>query len=158
LEYLAFQVSGEAFAVSLLRVLEVSVLREVTRVPGSRPALLGVVNVRGAVVPVVDVAARLGRGHGEMPGRSLVHASAVFEGVPTTVALAVDGVDGILRFEGDGLLPPPAALAAAERDLIAGLGRTDSGLVPVLDLDALIDVTRPVLLAPTVAPAPRAGR
>ena len=82
----------------LRRVVEVSLLAPLTRVPGAAPALRGVVNRRGAVTPIVDVGARLGLGPARISARTcVIHANARIEGTIAPVGLLVDAIAGIHR-------------------------------------------------------------
>jgi len=157
MDYLLFQAAGDAYAVSLLRVREVSACGPVTRVPGVLPAIRGVIGLRGAVIPVVDVAVRLGRRPTVVSRRTaLVYTNALVEGAPTVVALMVDALEGILGLGSDDVLPPPLGLRAREKDVLAGLGRLKDRLVPLLDVDALVAAHRLRSAFPPEEPA--AGR
>ena len=154
MDYLAFQVSGEDFAVSLLRVQEVSILGPLTRLPGAAPAIRGVLNLRGSVIPVVDLAVRLGRSRTRISRRTgLVCVTALVEGRLDVVGLMVDALAGILCFAPEDVLAPPPGLFAPERDILVGLGSVEGRLVPLLEVDVLVDPSR--LRAVLAAPAPR---
>ncbi len=157
---LAFQAGGERYALGLHAVQEITALGRVTPVPGAAPAIRGVMNLRGGVVAVVDVAARLGRPPAPASSRTaLVVADARVEDAPTRVGLVVDAVDGILNLAPEDLLPPPARTLTAEPDLVVALARVEGRLVPVLDVDVLVAPARlrgaRGTATPTRLPAPR---
>ncbi len=157
MDFLSFQVAGDVHAVSLPRVREVSIYARVTRVPGAPPAIRGVIGLRGAVIPVVDTAVRLGRRPTLVsPRTALVYADALVEGATVVVGLMVDALEGLLGLDPDDVLPPPLGLRLREKRLLAGLGRVGDRLVPLLDVDALVAPHGVSAAAPLGEPA--AGR
>jgi chemotaxis signal transduction protein len=130
--YVRMKVAAEAYAMPVEHVLEASELGRVRAVPGARPELLGVRNLRGQILPVVDLA-RLLRVHGTArPGRLLVAEARGFR-----VGFAVDEVSGI----GDlGELEEPSTPAeAAAAGLLAGTTLSHGELVGVVDVPRVFD-------------------
>jgi purine-binding chemotaxis protein CheW len=124
--YVRFRVAEEAYAVSVLNVLEVASLGEVTPVPGAPREILGVRNLRGKILPVIDLAALLGTRHTEPPGRLLVAES---EG--RQAGLAIDEVTEVGEFA--------EPVEEAESALLAGTVLEAGDLVGVLDMHAVMD-------------------
>jgi len=124
--YVRFRVAGEAYAVSVSHVLEVANLGEVTPVPGARREVLGVRNLRGKILPVIDLAALLGTSRAAPPVRLLVA-----EADGRQAGLAIDEVTEV------GELADPAG--ESESALLLGTMLDDGDLIGVLNMPAVID-------------------
>jgi two-component system chemotaxis response regulator CheV len=120
------RVAAEAYAVAVEHVLEVVEIGDVTAVPGSRPELLGVRDLRGQILPVVDLALLLGISSTGPPGRLLVA-----EARGRQAAFAVDEVNGV------GDLAEPAE--ETESGLLAGAALGDGDIVGVIDMPQVFD-------------------
>lgn len=118
-------IGAEEYALPVEDVLEVAELGDLTRVPGAPSGVLGVRNLRGQVLPVVDLAALLGSGDGE-PAERMV----VAERCGARTGLAVDRVVGVEE------LPPPTEPADAEH--LKGAAIVDGTLIGFLDVDSLL--------------------
>jgi len=124
--YVRFRVADEAYAVPVAHVLEVAGLGQVTPVPGSRAEILGVRNLRGKILPVIDLAALLGTRRAGPPGRLLVTESGGRQ-----AGLAIDEVTEVGEL---------ADLAdEAEFALLLGTLLEDGTLIGVLDVPAVFD-------------------
>jgi purine-binding chemotaxis protein CheW len=124
--YVRFRVADEAYAVSVLNVLEVAGLGEVTPVPGAARQILGVRNLRGKILPVIDLAALLGARRTQPAARLLVTES---DG--RRAGLAIDEVTEV------GELADPAE--EADSALLLGTMLDDGDLIGVLNLPAVLD-------------------
>lgn len=124
--YVRFRVAEEAYAVSVLNVLEVASLGEVTPVPGAPREILGVRNLRGKILPVIDLAALLGTRRSQPAERLLVAES---EG--RQAGLAIDEVTEV------GELADPSE--EAESALLLGTMLDDGDLIGVLNMPAVMD-------------------
>jgi purine-binding chemotaxis protein CheW len=139
-DVLGFRCAGERFAVECRYVIEVG-SRELTRVPGAPPRLLGLANLRGEILPVFDLLRALGRAGDDSQGSHLIVLGA---GVPE-VGILAQSLDGVARLEDRELrvLPNPSALP----DSVV-LGVT-SDAVTVLDIKVLLDGPAFLLEAPS---------
>ena len=124
--YVRFRVAEEAYAVSVLNVLEVASLGEVTPVPGAPREILGVRNLRGKILPVIDLAALLGTRRGQPAHRLLVAESDGRQ-----AGLAIDEVTEV------GELADPAE--EAESALLLGTMLDAGDLIGVLNMPAVMD-------------------
>lgn len=141
-EWLSFAVAQEDFALPLSMVQEICLLDAVTAVPRTRPQTLGIMSLRGEVVPVVDLAAILGFGHSRPEDRPK-NSDRAARGVLLSdglgfLALHVRSVQGVVRLLPQDVVPRPFGLAAQHPELITALGRTARGTVTLLDGGALL--------------------
>jgi purine-binding chemotaxis protein CheW len=124
--YVRFRIAQEAYAVSVLNVLEVASLGEVTPVPGAPREILGVRNLRGKILPVIDLAALLGTRRTQPPARLLVAESQGRQ-----AGLAIDEVTEVGEFA------EPAE--EAESALLIGTMLEEGDLIGVLNMPAVLD-------------------
>lgn len=133
--FLTFHVSGRRYALAAESVGEVIPMPQVVRVPQAPPALLGLANLRGSVLPVASTRALLGmEGDG---GAGLSRTIVLHAQFP--VGLAVDGVDRLVTVQAEGVESNPAHLGAEHDEKITGAFRDGDSIVRVLDVDQLLD-------------------
>jgi purine-binding chemotaxis protein CheW len=121
---LTFTVGGETYGVDILSIREIIKVRETTEVPRTPRFLLGVISVRGVVIPVVDLRLRL-RLPATPPTRAARILVVVKDGDP--FGLLVDSVTGVVRLAESEIETPPSTLAPSEGNFIAGIGRHRAG-------------------------------
>lgn len=136
---LTFVVGGEVYGIEILSIREIIKPREITEVPRAPRFLLGVVTVRGLVMPVVDLRMRL-RLEARPPGRGARILVVMWKG--ERFGLLVDEVRGVVRFTDAEIEPPPPSLAPSDAPFLAGIGRYDDEgteqMVILLSLDAVL--------------------
>jgi purine-binding chemotaxis protein CheW len=138
-QYLTFFIRGEEYAVGILRVREIIEYETVTRVPTMPTHVRGVINLRGSVLPVIDLAAKFG--HGETaPGRTTCIAvvETLMDNEQLVVGLITDSVSEVLDISREQIEPPPAFGTNVRVDFLIGMGKLDGRLVLVLDLDRIL--------------------
>jgi purine-binding chemotaxis protein CheW len=149
-QYMGFRLGDEDYAVPILRVKEIIAYSPVTHVPGMPAVVLGVINLRGKVVPVVDLATKFGMARRPVTKWScIVIVEADMEGQRTEVGILTDAVSQVLDLAARDIQPPPAFGTRVRVDFLEGLGRQEGGFVLLLNLDRLLSV--PELLAATLA-------
>jgi purine-binding chemotaxis protein CheW len=138
-QYLTFLIRGEEHAVPVLRVREIIEYETVTRVPSTPAYVRGVINLRGAVLPVVDLAAKLGHPLSE-PTRTtcIVVVEARLGDELVSVGVLADAVSQVVDIAAAAIEPAPAFGTGAPVELLAGVGKLDGRLVLVLDLDRVL--------------------
>jgi purine-binding chemotaxis protein CheW len=136
-QYLRFRLGDAPFGVAIDAVREILQVGAMTALPLMPEFVRGVMNLRGAVVPVIDLAARMGLGVAPLGRRScivIVEVSESADGGPAqTVGVLVDAVYEV--FESADLEPPPAFGTSIDPDFIAGMSRVDGVVLAVLALD-----------------------
>lgn len=138
-QYLGFSLAGETYAIELLRIREIIEHVPITRVPGMPPAVLGVINLRGRVVPVVDLAVKMGLGPRPITRWTcFVIVEALLDGERTALGLLADSVSEVLDLGPDDIESPPAFGTRAPVDYLRGMGRQEQRFILLLDLDRLL--------------------
>jgi purine-binding chemotaxis protein CheW len=127
-QYLTFALSDEVFAMDIRTVREIIQYGAMTTVPLMPAFVRGVINLRGAVVPVIDLQARFGRPAADISER-------------VELGLMVDAVSEVIEIATDQIEPPPNFGTAVRRDFIQGMGKVAGRFVIVLEPDKAFDVT-----------------
>lgn len=130
-EFISFDVGEEAYCLDIKSVREIRGWSKTTPLPHSPVAVRGVINLRGAIMPVVDLRARLGQGLTEASDR---HVIIVVHADDSMFGLLVDAVQETLVVRSDEIQPPPEF---AERSLVDGIIARPSGLLSRLSPDLL---------------------
>ena len=147
-QYLTFFIRGEEYAAGILRVKEIIEFERVTRVPAMPEHVRGVINLRGAVLPVIDLAAKFGHGPSE-PARTtcIVVTETQLRGEMLTVGVMADAVSEVVDIADDAIEVPPTFGTRVRADFLTGMGKLDDRLVLVLDVDRVLS---PVELQQTI--------
>lgn len=133
-EYITFEVGGQLFGLDIMAIREIRAWTPVTKLPRVPHYVAGVVNLRGTVLPVVDLAARLGWQVTEATPR---HAIIVTQVGGQARGLIVDSVSDIITIAADALQPPPSTSQDGIVPFIEGLAAIDETMVMILDLGKL---------------------
>ncbi len=140
-QYLTFSVADERLAMSINAVKEIIETPQVTRVPMTPEYIRGVINLRGNVVPVIDLGARLGRGPLTLTKRSCVVLVEVQVGEDGHIlGMLVDEVKNILDIPREDVKPPPEFGSEIRTDFIEAMGRVDDVFVIILSVDHVLSV------------------
>jgi len=151
-QYLTFMLNAEVFAIGILAIKEIIEYGNVTPVPLMPRAVRGVINLRGAVVPVMDLAARLGKPESHVTKRTCIVIVEVQTGEERhDVGVIVDAVNAVLDIAGNDIEPPPAFGARIPRSFIQGMGKVAGSFVILLDVDLVLSLEEHELLVAHVA-------
>jgi len=135
--YLTFDLDGQTFAVAVQSVREILDPQPVTRLPNSSHDLLGVIDVRGVSVPIVDLTAHLGIGHSEQgpDTRVVVFEMERPDGEPRPLGILAERVRDVCRLTMDDIeMAPDVSEGGIRNEVILGLCRRDGSLIVVVDL------------------------
>jgi purine-binding chemotaxis protein CheW len=138
-QFLTFDLAGQRYGVEILRVQEIKGWEKPTRLPHSPSHIQGVINLRGAVVPILDLRERFALGHAEY-GRTTV-VIVVKVATPRgelTAGMVVDGVCEVCNLSAADLRPPPEMAVAIETDFVRGLAMVDDKMLILLDVGCLV--------------------
>ena len=139
-QYLTFMLDGEEYGNEILRVQGIQGWGSVTPIPNTPDYVLGVMNLRGAVVPVVDLRKRFKLEDIPVSATTVVIVVKVmFEKRERTVGIVVDAVSEVYNVAGEEMQPPPDFGAAIDTTYIKGLSTVDEKMVILLEIDHLIN-------------------
>ena len=135
-QYLSFNLEEEIFALDISKVREVLDLTEITKVPQVPGFMCGVINLRGSVVPVIDMRMKFGLGQMEKTVNTCIIITEVQIGEERTVLGAMaDSVQEVFDLEPDQIAPAPRIGTQLNTDFIRGMGRHNDRFVLILDID-----------------------
>ena len=138
-QFLTFVCAGEEYGVDILCVQEIKGWDGVTRVPYTPPYLLGVMNLRGVIVPVVDLRTRFGVAQRAPDGSTVVIVVRVHsERGEKTAGIVVDAVSEVYSVTPDNIKPTPDLGAVGDGACVRGLASVDGKMVMLLDIDKLV--------------------
>ncbi|MBV6796163.1 chemotaxis protein CheW [Xanthomonas euvesicatoria] len=138
-QYLTFLLGREMFGLGILSIKEIIQYRVPTDVPTMPPALRGVINLRGAVVPVVDLQQRFGRNASAITKRSCIVIVEIAHGqLHQVLGLLVDAVSEVLEIAPADIVDTPSFGAGIARDFIHAMGKIGERFVILLDADAVL--------------------
>ena len=140
-QYLTFSVSDEVFAIAISAIKEIIEYRPPTDVPMMPPYIRGVINLRGRVVPVIDLAVRFGRAAGAVSRRTcIVILEFNQEDQQQEISVVVDAVSAVLDIADADIEPPPKFGAKLRADFISGMGKIADKFVIILSVDHVLSV------------------
>lgn len=134
LQLVTFEVAGEEFAVDILTVQEINRMMDLTRVPHSPAEVEGVINLRGKIIPVLDLRKRFNM---EVSERSDANRIIVVEVGGRVVGFIVDRVHEVLRIDSGIVEPAPSMVCSIDSEFISGVGKLDDRLLILLDVNRL---------------------
>lgn len=133
-QYLTFVLAGEIFAIGILAIKEIIEYSSPTSVPMMPEYLRGVINLRGLVVPVIDLAVRFGKPASAVTKRTcIVIVEVELDGERYDIGAVVDAVNAVVEIPASDIEPPPSFGARIRTDFIAGMGKVDNRFVILLD-------------------------
>jgi len=135
-QYLTFVLGAETFAIGIMAIKEIIEYSSLTEVPMMPPYVRGVINLRGAVVPVLDLPVRFGKAASEVTKRTCIVIIEVALGSERhTLGLVVDAVNAVLDIPTSEIEPPPAFGASIRTEFIGGMVKVNSKFVILLDVE-----------------------
>ena len=135
MQLVTFSIGEEEFGVDILKVQEIIRTMEITKVPKAPGFVEGVINLRGKVIPIIDLRRRFGLSSKEHDKHTRI---IVIEINNMIVGFVVDSVSEVLRIPASTVEPPPAGVAGMESEYISGVGKLQDRLLILLDLDRLL--------------------
>lgn len=141
LQYLTFQLSGEPYAVDILHVREIIEYGAITPIPMMPDFIAGVINLRGSVVPVVDLNRRFGGVRANITKRtSIIVIELRREEGCIDIGVIVDIVNDVLEIRRSDIEPAPKFGAKIRTDFIEGMGKVNGAFLILLQVDNVLDV------------------
>ena len=133
--FLTFTLEDEVYGIEIRYVTEIIGIQSITRVPEVPPYVKGIINLRGKIIPVIDIRLKFGREPMEYNDRTCIVVIDINE---VTVGLIVDKVDEVLTIEDDGIAAPPASKTGFENRYIKGIGKFGGNVQLLLDCEKLL--------------------
>ncbi len=147
-QYLTFVLGGETFAIGISGVKEIIEYGSLTTVPMMPDFIRGVINLRGGVVPVVDLSARFGKKASTVTKRTCIVIIEVGSaGEKQDIGMMVDAVSAVLDIPDSEIEPAPAFGARIRTDFIDGMGKVDGKFVIILSVDHVLSVEEMAMVA-----------
>ena len=138
-QYLTFSLAGEMFAVGILNVKEIIEFGHLTEVPMMPAFIRGVINLRGAVVPVIDLAARFGAKPTEVARRTCIVILEIGEnGRSSVTGVVVDQVRRVIDLSPGDIEPPPSFGNQFRFDFVSGVGKIGGRFVLILEMARIL--------------------
>lgn len=136
-QFLTFLLGGQDFGVEILQVREIRNFTKLTPIPNMPASIKGVLNLRGTVVPIVDLRIRLGMAPVEYDRFTVIIVVNVNQRV---MGVVVDAVSDVLNVDADALVATPEMGASADTSFVTGLAKSEDRLVTLLNFERLLDV------------------
>src|SRR3990172_9685356 len=143
-QYITFYLNNEEYAADALHVQEIVELSNITRVPHLPAFLKGVINLRGTIIPVVDLKLKFGMSSDGYPKHTCIIVTEFSGGV---MGLIVDAVSEVLRIPDEAAAPPPSFGEKIKTDFIKAMGKIDNRLLIILDIDNVLTQEETSVLA-----------
>jgi purine-binding chemotaxis protein CheW len=133
-ELIAFRIGDQEFCVDIMSVREIRGWTPATQMPHAPAYVMGVINLRGAVLPIIDLSARLGMNEAEPTARHVIIVAQVKNQI---VGLLVEAVSDILTITDDNIQPVPEVSSDIERQYARGILAIEKRMICMIELDAL---------------------
>ncbi len=138
-QYLTFLTAGEEYAVGIVKVSEIVEYETVTTVPNTPVWIRGVTNLRGRVVPVVDLAAKFGLPHSNISKFScIIITEVMFQGEKLTMGVLADSVSQVVELSADEIEAPPPFGTRVKTEYLLGMGPLGKKFCLILDIDKVL--------------------
>jgi len=139
-QYVTFCLAEELFGVEVSRTREILSVISVTSVPQTPDYMLGVINLRGQVVPVIDMRLKLGlSATDETQDTCIIVVEVLVDGEPIVVGALADAVREVLEIKSDAIEPPPRLGTRLNTEFIKGMGKIDEEFLILLDIDKIFN-------------------
>jgi purine-binding chemotaxis protein CheW len=140
-QFLTFKIASEVFAIGILHIKEIIEYGQITRVPLMPDSIRGVINLRGAVVPVIDLSYRFWQQHSEQHARScIVILELEHEDSTQVLGIMVDAVNEVIDIGAEHIKAAPAFGGGIQSECIAAMGRVNDSFVIMLDIGKVFTV------------------
>jgi len=134
-QVVSFRLGDEEYGVDIMKVQEIILPGQVTKMPGVPEFIRGLINLRGRVIPVVDLKRRLGLGQTESTEETRIIVASMGG---KTVGLVVDAVNEVLRINPEQVEPPPKSVAGISQEYLVGIAKLGDRIVILLDVEQVL--------------------
>ncbi|MFP4164070.1 MAG: chemotaxis protein CheW [Chitinispirillaceae bacterium] len=138
-KYLTFRLADEGYGLEILKVQEIIGMMSITRIPRTPEFIRGVINLRGKVIPVVDLRLKFGLDKkNDTQKTCIIVVQVTKDEQEVTMGIIVDEVSEVLDIEAKQIEPPPSFGATVDTDFILGMGKASQKVVMLLDVDKVL--------------------
>jgi len=146
LQLVGCRLDNEDYAIAIIKIQEIILMKPITRIPQVPSFIEGLINLRGVVIPIINLRTRFGmepRAHDEETRIIVLNLHG------KTVGCVVDSVTKVMRIGADQVQPPPLTMMSVAKHYISGLGKLEDRLLIILDIERLFDANEMVVTPPT---------
>jgi purine-binding chemotaxis protein CheW len=136
IQLVGFRLDSEDYAIAITKIQEIILMKPITRIPQVPDFIEGLINLRGSVIPIINLRKRFGLPAREVDDETRTIVVNVHD---KTVGCIVDAVTQVMRINRDQVQPPPLSVLAVAHQYISGLARLEDRLLIILDIDQLFD-------------------
>jgi purine-binding chemotaxis protein CheW len=142
IQLVGFRLDNEDYAIAITKIQEIILMKPITRIPQVPDFIEGLINLRGSVIPIINLRKRFGLAPREVDDETRTIVVNIHD---KTVGCIVDAVTQVMRINRDQIQPPPLSVLAVAHQYISGLARLDERLLIILDIERLFDEQSPVV-------------
>ena len=154
-QYLAFNLEKEVFAFGISKVGEVLEYTDVSKVPQTPDMMKGVINLRGSVVPVIDMRIKFNMSETEKTVNTVIIIIEIeLDGTSTMIGALVDSVQEVIDLDSEQIEPPPKIGTKLNTEFIKGMGKQNDQFLIILDIEKVFSVEELEFVQQTSEPAP----
>ncbi len=158
-KYLTFHLGEEGYGLEILKVQEIIGMQEITKIPKTPDYVKGVINLRGKVIPVVDLRLKFGMPEHEISRKTCIIVTQVQRGQSSLIiGIVVDEVSEVMEISGDQIEPAPAFGTQLDTNFILGMAKSESAVKILLDIDKVLSADEVAALSNTHHDAQQAER
>ncbi len=142
LQIVCFKIGTEEYAINILQVQEILKVPKITKLPKSKTHVLGVIDLRGKVIPIID----LGRKFGIIADLSSSSRAIVVDINGKQVGLAIDSVSHVIKIDSTDIEPPPPVVKGVSGKYIVGIAKFKTGFIVILDIKQIFSTEEMMLM------------
>jgi len=151
-QYLTYKLGDEVFAIDIAKVREVLDFTTLTKVPRTPAFMRGVINLRGSVVPVVDMRLKFGMAKTEQTVNTCVIITEVtVDGETTVLGILADSVQEVMGLESESIAPAPKIGTKLNNEFIRGMGKKGNAFIIIFDIDKIFSMDELISVQPSQA-------
>ncbi len=134
LQIVCFKIGTEEYGIDILKVQEILKLPNITKLPKTEPYIMGVIDLRGRVIPIADLSIKFGIESGNLKGNS---RAVVVDIGGKQVGLAIDSVSHVIKVKSEDIEPPPPIVKGISGKYIIGIAKMENSFVVILDINKI---------------------
>jgi len=137
IQVICFKIGDEEYGIDILQVQEIQMIPQITKLPKSSDYIMGVIDLRGKVIPIIDLSRKFGI---DSSGMGSTNRAIIIEIEGKEVGLAIDSVSHVIKIDTDEIEPPPPIVKGITGKYIVGIAKIERGFVVILDIKRIFSV------------------